>query len=151
MGVGSDASRGPIGVGADASRGPIGVGADAIGGSGRETAPAEFRPPEKMTFSCFADPGFLESLQGLNRRQVLLAGIESHVCVFQTACDLVGSGYEVFVAADAVSSRSARNVEIALRRMEQEGVRLTSVEMAVFEMLHACGTPEFKAWSQVIR
>lgn len=113
--------------------------------------PAEFRPIEKMTFSCAEHPPFMEALERTGRRQVLLCGIESHVCVLQTALHLAMRGYEVYLAADAVSSRSPRNVEIALRRMEQAGVQLTSVEMGIFEMLHLSGTPEFKRWSRQIR
>ena len=113
--------------------------------------PAGFRPIEKMTFSCAEHPPFLEALEATGRRQALLCGIEAHVCVLQTALHLVARGYEVYLAVDAVSSRSPRNVEIALRRMEQAGVRLTSVEMGIFEMLHASGTPEFKRWSRQIR
>ena len=113
--------------------------------------PPEFRPLEKMTFSCAEDAPFRAALEATGRRQVLLCGIESHVCVLQTALHLRERGYEVFLAADAVSSRSPRNVEIALRRMEQAGVQLTSVEMGIFEMLHLSGTPEFKKWSRQIR
>jgi nicotinamidase-related amidase len=113
--------------------------------------PDGFRPIEKMTFSCAEHPPFMEALEATGRRQALLCGIESHVCVLQTALHLVERGYEVHLAADAVSSRSPRNVELALRRMEQAGVRLTSVEMGIFEMLHESGTPEFKRWSRQIR
>ena len=113
-----------------------------------EASPA---PMQKMTFSCAMDDPFAKALEQTGRRQVVLCGIESHVCVLQTALHLVRQDYEVFVCADAVSSRSPRNLEIALRRMEQEGVRFTTVEMGVFEMLHACGTPRFKSWSRIIR
>jgi nicotinamidase-related amidase len=112
---------------------------------------ASFRPIEKMSFSCAQHSPFLEALRETGRRQALLCGIESHVCVLQTALNLVEAGYEVYLAADAVSSRSPRNLEIALRRMEQAGVRLTSVEMAVFEMLGCSGTAEFRRWSRLIR
>lgn len=127
---------------------------DALGRTLPEATFAEpraFAPLEKMTFGCGADPAFLEALRSTKRKQVLVAGMETHVCVLQTALQLREAGFEVYVTADAVSSRSPRNVELALRRMEQEGVRVTSVEMAVFEMLHVCGTPEFKAWSRRIR
>jgi nicotinamidase-related amidase len=113
--------------------------------------PLPLVPMEKMTFSCLPHPPFLERLTSIGRRQVVLCGIESHVCVLQTALHLLEAGYEVHLSADAVSSRNPRNVEIALRRMEQEGAKLTSVETAVFEMLHICGTPEFRSWSRVIR
>ena len=113
--------------------------------------PLAFQPLEKMTFSCAEHPPFMEALRATGRRQVLLCGIESHVCVLQTALQLVERGFDVFLAADAVSSRSPRNVEIALRRMEHEGVHLTSVEAGIFEMMHVSGTPEFKQWSRQIR
>jgi nicotinamidase-related amidase len=116
-----------------------------------QTPPASFQPWEKMTFSCAEHPPFMEALRATGRRHVLLCGIESHVCVLQTALQLVERGFDVFVAADAVSSRSPRNIEIALRRMEREGVHLTSVEAGVFEMMHVSGTPEFKRWSRQIK
>jgi nicotinamidase-related amidase len=114
-------------------------------------AQASFQPLEKMTFSCAEHPPFMEALRATGRRHVLLCGIESHVCVLQTALQLGERGFDVFLAADAVSSRSPRNVEIALRRMEHEGVHLTSVEAGIFEMMHVSGTPEFKRWSRQIR
>jgi nicotinamidase-related amidase len=125
------------------------TGEETVGDQALPSLP--FAPIEKMTFSCAPHAPFLEQLAALGRRQVVLCGIESHVCVLQTALHLREARYEVFLAADAVSSRSPRNVDIAVRRMEQEGVRFTSVEMAVFEMLHICGTPEFRSWSRVIR
>jgi len=106
---------------------------------------------EKMSFSCCGDGGFRQALEATERRQIVLCGIESHVCVLQTALHLRDAGYDCYVAADAVSSRSPRNVEIALRRMEAAGVVLTSCESAIFEMLEVCGTPAFKAWSRLIR
>lgn len=110
-----------------------------------------FEMLEKMTFSCAADDATIAHLRGLGRTQIVLTGIEAHVCVLQTALHLLEQGFETYVVADAVSSRKPRNVEIALRRMEQEGVLFTSVEMAVFEMLHVCGTGPFKQWIQTIR
>ncbi len=116
-----------------------------------QAPPASFQPLEKMTFSCAEHPPFMEALRATGRRQVLLCGIESHVCVLQTALHLIERGFDAFLAADAVSSRSPRNVEIALRRLEREGVHLTSVEAGIFEMMHVSGTPEFKRWSRQIR
>jgi len=113
--------------------------------------PPAFHPIEKMTFSCAAHAPFLDALRSTGRRQVLLCGIESHVCVLQTALDLAQAGFEVHLCADAVSSRNPRTIEIALRRMEHAGVTITSVEMALFEMLRIAGTPEFKLWSRQIR
>ncbi len=110
-----------------------------------------FEPLEKMSFSCAMDPGFLDAWKRSGRTQVVLCGIESHVCVHQTACDLMAKGAHVEIAADAVSSRSPRNKEIALRRLEMEGAKITSVESAIFEMLEVCGTDAFRAWVKVIR
>ncbi|MEZ4653686.1 MAG: hydrolase [Candidatus Eisenbacteria bacterium] len=110
-----------------------------------------FEPLEKMSFSCADDPPFLEALDGAGRRQVVLCGIEAHVCVLQTALQLIPRGYEVTIVADAVSSRHPRNLEIALRRMEQEGAHLETAESTIFQMLEMCGTPAFKRWLQIIR
>jgi len=113
--------------------------------------PHPFEPLEKTAFSCARDEGFVKALEASGRRQVVLCGIESHICVHQTALDLLDRRYFVEVAADAVSSRSARNREVALRRLESEGVKLTTVETAVFEMLQTCTTDAFRAWIKVIR
>jgi len=91
-------------------------------------------PIAKHTFSCAGSKNFMERLLELQRNTVLLAGIEAHVCVYQTAVDLLEAGFEVQVAADAVSSRSELNLRIALERMKEEGVKLTSIEMVLFEL-----------------
>ncbi|MDM7916288.1 MAG: hydrolase [Candidatus Eisenbacteria bacterium] len=117
----------------------------------REVSGGSFDPYEKMSFSCCRDETFRAAIEALRRSQVVLCGIESHVCVHQTALDLLGAGYEVQIAADAVSSRSPRNREIALQRLASEGAKLTTVETAVFEMLEVCGTDAFRAWSRLIR
>jgi nicotinamidase-related amidase len=85
------------------------------------------------------------------RRSVLLAGIETHVCVFQTAADLCEAGYDVHVVADAVSSRSADNRRIGLARIAAAGATVTSVEMAVFELLGAAGGEKFKEILKIIK
>jgi nicotinamidase-related amidase len=97
-------------------------------------------PVEKTVFSAAAAEGF--ALDG--RDQVLVCGIESHVCVSQTAHDLLARGIEVHVARDAVSSRTAENREAGLHKMEGSGAVLTSVETALFEMLGEAGSEEFK-------
>ena len=97
------------------------------------------------------DDPFRGALEATTRRQVVLCGIESHVCVYQTALHLMGGGYEVEIAADAVSSRAQRNRDIALSRLAMEGAKLTSVETCVFEMLEMCGTDPFRNWVKVIR
>jgi nicotinamidase-related amidase len=98
----------------------------------------------KLSFSCCADESFSKELSGLQRRQVLLSGIEAHVCLYQTTVDLVASGYEVHVLADAVSSRTAENKAIGLQKMRDAGASITSVETALFELLRVAEGPAFK-------
>ncbi len=102
----------------------------------------------KRTFSCCREPLFLKALEATARKQVIIAGIETHVCVFQTAADLLQKGYEVQVANDAVGSRTTANKEIGLNRMRARGVETTSVESAIFELLETSACAEFK---QVLR
>ena len=87
----------------------------------------------------------------MERTQVLLAGVETHVCVYQTAMDLLRDEYDVTIIADAVSSRTAQNKAIALDRLSAEGVRLSSTEMALFELLVEAGTDEFRAVSKLVK
>jgi nicotinamidase-related amidase len=110
-----------------------------------------FAPYEKMSFSCMLDDPFRDRIEGLGCRQIVLCGIETHVCVHQTALHLIEAGFHVEIAADAVSSRSPANRDIALRRMEAEGAKISCVESVVFEMLECCGTDPFKAWVKLIR
>ncbi len=125
------------------------AGSDA--GIPEENPGACYDPMDKLSFSCALHPPFMERLRALGRREVVLCGVESHVCVLQTALHLVQMGFEVHLAADAVSSRGPLHRETALRRMAQEGVKITNLETAVFEMLEMCATPQFKAWSRLIR
>jgi len=110
-----------------------------------------FHPLPKFAFSCCADQGFSQRLTDLRRRQVLISGIEAHVCIYQTSLDLMSQGYEVHVVADAVSSRTAENREIALQRMRDEGVKITSTEMALFELLKSAEAPCFREMSRMIK
>jgi nicotinamidase-related amidase len=110
-----------------------------------------FAPIEKMCFSSVGCADFMARLDMAGRRQVLIAGIEAHVCVFQTALDLIEKGYEVFAVEDAVSSRTARNRDIAVRRMVSEGAKIASTEMALFELTVTSGTDEFKAISRLVK
>ena len=104
-----------------------------------------YHPVEKTCFSA------AEHLAPLGRRQVLIAGVETHVCVYQTVRDLLAASFAVTIAADAVSSRTARNREIALQRMVSGGAKLSSTEMALFELLGVSGTDEFRAISRLIK
>jgi nicotinamidase-related amidase len=104
-------------------------------------------PIDKVVFSAAAADGF--DLEG--RDQVLICGIESHVCVSQTAHDLLDAGVQVQVARDAVSSRTAENRELGLHKMEGAGAVVTSVETALFELLGAAGTDEFKQVQALVK
>jgi nicotinamidase-related amidase len=110
-----------------------------------------YEPIEKNCFSGWGCAEFVTALRLLQKKQAIVAGIEAHVCVYQTVVDLLANGYEVTVAADAVGSRAAANKEIALRRMIAEGAKLSSTEMALFEMLVAAGTDEFRAISRLVK
>jgi nicotinamidase-related amidase len=111
----------------------------------------EFRPLEKIAFSCAGDAGFREALRAVRRDQVILCGIETHVCVYQTASDLLREGLQVTVAADAVSSRHARNRSLGLDRMRDLGVQPMSTEMIMFEILRVARTPDFQAVADVLK
>jgi nicotinamidase-related amidase len=108
-------------------------------------------PIEKVCFSAAGSEEFNRALVATGRSQVLLCGIESHVCVNQTADDLIGRGLEVHVAQDAVTSRSEQNRELGLHKMERGGAVVTSVETALFELLGAAGTPEFKEIQRLVK
>lgn len=112
---------------------------------------ADRTPVTKMSFDCSADAGFRRALEAVGRQQVLLAGIEAHVCVYQTARSLAAAGYEVEVVADAVSSRNPEHKALALGKLPQLGVRLTCVEMALFELLRTAESPAFKAILQIVK
>ncbi len=111
----------------------------------------EVKPLPKMCFSCQQDMGFQQSIKNINRKQVLVCGIEAHVCVYQTAMDLLCMGYEVQVVVDAVSSRAVKNRDITLSRLQNEGVKLTTTEMALFELLRTAESPQFKEIQKVIK
>ena len=93
------------------------------------------KPIPKICFSCCGDAGFLQELKKLNRKQVLIAGIESHVCVYQTTADLIVADYEVYAISDTIFSRTDQNRDIGLNMMTQLGAKLTSTEAALFELL----------------
>lgn len=103
---------------------------------------------EKVDFSCFRVPEFKQVLATLNKTQFVLIGIETHVCVLQTALDLKKAGYEVFVVVDAVSSRFEIDYRYGLKRMKQAGVELVTAEMVFFEWVGQAGTEQFKALSK---
>ena len=99
----------------------------------------------KVEFSCFENEAIFRVVQGSGRRTLLLAGLETHVCIFHTGAHALRLGYRVHVAADAVTSRSKVNREVGLRRLERAGAVISSTEMMIFELLNRAGTPEFRA------
>ena len=102
----------------------------------------------KVHFSCLGDEALRDHLHALRKQglnQVVIGGMEAHVCVAQTAIDLEDQGFEVFLVADAVSSRSPRSRELAFARLASDGVDVVDSEMVMFEWLDRAGTPEFKA------
>lgn len=107
--------------------------------------------PEKTAFSCCGAPSVVENLRRGVRPKVLLCGIETHVCVMQTALDLLAHDFRVYVAADAVGSRYAVDHEFGLRRMERAGCVLVTSEMAVFEWVGGASHPNFKAVSALVQ
>ena len=105
----------------------------------------------KVRFSCGELPEVLDHLRRAARPKVLLAGIEAHVCVQQTALDLLTHGFQIFVAADAIGSRYPLDKDFALRRLERAGAVLTTSESAVFEWLGGSNCPQFKSISQLVQ
>jgi nicotinamidase-related amidase len=99
----------------------------------------------KIEFGCMGNEAFRDALAASGRPQLLLAGMETHICVMQTALGAREAGYEVFVARDAVASMDAEEKEAGLDRMARAGVTLCTVQMAIFEWLRAAGTPEFRS------
>ncbi|HEV2721820.1 MAG TPA: isochorismatase family protein [Thermoanaerobaculia bacterium] len=102
-----------------------------------------YAPIEKNCFSANGAGEFQAELRRLRKKQILVAGVETHVCVYQTVTDLLAAGHEVTLVADAVSSRHAENKAIAIERMVHDGAKLSSTEMALFELLGVAGTDEF--------
>lgn len=111
----------------------------------------EQNPIEKVIFSAYGSDTFLEQLRSTNRTQLLVTGIEAHICVYQTVRQLLEADYEVEVVADCISSRTAKNCQIGLERMLSHGAELTSVEMALFELLQTAEHPKFKDISRIIK
>ena len=107
--------------------------------------------PAKTTFHCCSVPQLVEQLYGRKTRHVTLVGIETHVCVAQSALELLGLGFGVQVPADAVASRSKMDWEIALRRLEQAGAVVTTAEAILFEWTERSDRPEFKAISELVK
>jgi nicotinamidase-related amidase len=107
--------------------------------------------PDKVAFSCCAVPSVAEGFRKAGRSKIVLAGIESHVCVLQTALDLLAQDFRVYLATDAIGSRYAVDHEFALRRLEKAGAVLTTAEMCVFEWVNGADHPKFKQISLLVQ
>lgn len=103
---------------------------------------------EKVSFSCYREDKFKDYLHHFRKKQCVLIGIETHVCVLQTAIDLLAAQFEVFIVIDAVSSRSSLDHQYGLKRLKQAGAQLVTSEMVFFEWVEKAGTPYFKALSK---
>jgi nicotinamidase-related amidase len=106
---------------------------------------------QKMTFSCYDAGNLFKELVQKDIKQVVVCGIESHVCVQQTVLDLMANGFQVDLAADAASSHRQFDYETALIRMRSNGAEVTTTESILFELLDFCGTPEFKVVSKIVK
>lgn len=113
----------------------------------RLTAPAI----EKMAFSCCGETPFPDALRKIGRKQIIVTGMETHVCVLQTVLQLLEAGYVVHVVADAVMSRKKENWRIALGVAQQAGAVITSMEAVLFQLLRVAGSDEFKKLSKLVR
>lgn len=106
---------------------------------------------DKVDFSCPAEPAFRDALERTGRRQVVLAGMETHICVTQTALALLAADYEVYVVADATCSRRDRDHAGALERLRAEGVVVTASESVIYEALGRAGTPAFRQVLEIVK
>jgi hypothetical protein len=119
--------------------GPI---ADAMG---------DIKRIEKMSFSCCDEPKLMEGIAVTGKENVIIAGIESHVCVLQTVTDLVRNGYHPVVVEDCISSRRENDKRIAIERMKKEGAIITTYESILFELLRHSGTEQFRTISRLVK
>lgn len=111
----------------------------------------EVKPIAKESFSCWAEPAFRDHLESLTRRHAVLTGIECHVCVYQTALDLMANGYTVHLVADAVSSRTTGNREVGIQAIKSAGAQITSTEMVLFELLRTAADPKAKEIFKIVK
>lgn len=111
----------------------------------------DHQPISKLTFSCADEPVFTRELHKLYRNQVLVTGIETHICIYQTVRDLITCGHEVEVIVDAVSSRTPENKKMGIQKMNDMGAGLMSTEMALFELLRIAQGEQFKQIQNMIK
>ena len=111
----------------------------------------DLEPINKSSFSCSGDEQFIEQINALKPWTAILCGIETHVCVFQTAMDLIQTGLDVHVIADATSSRTQENKDIGINRMAKEGAVISSTEMLLFELLRNAKHEKFRELAKLIK
>jgi len=124
---------------------------EGLGPTVPEIAALAPQRPAKRTFHCLSAPGVLDELRSNDLRHVTLTGIEAHICVAQTALELLDLGFRVQVPADAVGSRESLDWKIALRRLERAGVVVSTTEAVLFEWAETSDRPEFKALSALVK
>lgn len=110
-----------------------------------------FSAIEKSVFSCYDEPTVVEALEESDNTNVIICGIEAHVCVLQTAIDLKNSGYTPIIVVDCISSRKNLDLDIALLRYQQEGILVTSSESILFELTRSSKAPEFRSISKLVK
>lgn len=135
---------------------PIIVTEQYTKGLGRTIAMLEesldkYEPIEKITFSCCGEPNFLSALANSGKKNVLVFGIEAHVCVLQTTIDLLANNFKVIVIEDCISSRKPNDKTIAVERFKSEGAMLSTYESILFELCQTAGTETFKAISKLVK
>jgi len=108
-------------------------------------------PIEKTTFSAFREPEFEKALKATGKKTVILTGMESHICVLQTAMDLIEAGYKVFGVIDCMASRTVENKRLAEQRMLQAGVMMTTYEAVLFELTNDAKNPNFKQVASIVK
>jgi nicotinamidase-related amidase len=116
----------------------------------REAMPL-YRPIEKMTFDCCGQPSFLDELKTHKKKNVVLTGMETHICVLQTCIGLLKGGINVHVVQDAICSRTKENWKIGMEFMREAGAVVTCTETVLFQLLKVAGTEQFKAISRRIK
>ncbi len=111
----------------------------------------EYEPIEKTAFSCCDEPPFMYAVNKTGKKNIIICGIETHVCILQTAVDLIQEGFQPVVIEDCVSSRKGSDKKTAILRMSQEGVIISSLESVLFELTRFSGTDTFKAISKLLK
>ena len=117
----------------------------------QETLQESYSPIEKVTFSCYRNETFRNELQHIGANQLILIGLETHVCILQTALDLVAVGYKVNILKDAVCSRYKTDWETGLKLAEQAGIIISTTEITIFQLLREAGTIEFQFMTPLIK